>query len=61
MERAEGAIWPSENGPMADALEPLGEEGRGRPRKSRGRSERPLIPGFPNGATQRRRLRYPNA
>ena len=37
---------------MADALEPQGEEGRGRPRKAGGRSEHPLIPGCPNGATR---------
>ena len=61
LERAEGAIWPSESRPEADALGPSGEEGRGRPRKSRGRSERPLIPGFPNGATRRKRFRHPNA
>ena len=59
--RAEGAIWPSDSRPGADALGPSGEEGRGRPRKSRGRSERPLIPGFPNGATRRKRFRHPNS
>ena len=58
---AEGAIWPSESRPEADALEPSGEEGRGRPRKTGGRSERPAIPGFPNGATRRKRFRHPNA
>jgi len=45
---------------MADALEPSGEEGRGRLRKARGRSERPLIPGFPNGVTRTARAVHPD-
>ena len=57
---AEGTIWSSENRSTADAVEPLGEEGRGRPRKARGRSERPLIPGFPNGVTRTARAVHPN-
>ena len=42
-----------ERGQAADALAPGGDEGRGRPREARGRRERPLIPGYPNGATRR--------
>ena len=42
-----------------DALAPGGEEGRGRPRKSTGRRERPLIRGCPNGATRRAEARHP--
>ena len=61
LEGAEGTIWSSENRSMADALEPSGEEGRGRLRKARGRSERPLIPGFPNGVTRTARAVHPNA
>ena len=39
-----------------DALELRGEEGRGQPRKSGGRSQHPTIPGFPNGVTRRARM-----
>ena len=43
-----------------DALAPGGEEGRGRPRKSTGRRERPLIRGFPNGATRHAQAWHPS-
>ena len=58
---AEGTIWSSEDGSTADALEPHGDEGRGRPRKARGRSEHPLIPGFPNGVTRMPQGMHPDA
>ncbi len=38
-------------GHLVDALALRGDEGRGTLRKARGRCERSLIPGFPNGAT----------
>lgn len=37
---------------MEDALELSGEEGRGKLRKSAGRSKHPLIRRYPNGVTQ---------
>ena len=42
----------SEQRRTEDALAPGGDEGRGRPRKSTGRRERPQIRGCPNGATR---------
>ena len=50
----------SELGRTEDALAPGGEEGRGRPRKSAGRRERPLIRRCPNGATRRAQARHPS-
>ena len=38
---------------MVDALELYGEEGRDKLRKAAGRSTYPVIPGLPNGVTQR--------
>jgi hypothetical protein len=38
-------------GHLVDALALRGDEGRGTLRKARGRCERSLIPGSPNGAT----------
>ena len=35
-----------------DALELSGDEGRGKLRKSRGRSKHPTIPWLPNGVTR---------
>ena len=49
----------SELGRTEDALAPGGDEGRGRPRKSAGRRERPLIRRCPNGATRRAEARHP--
>ena len=37
---------------MVDVLESYGEEGRGKLRKARGRSQHPLIPRLPNGVTR---------
>ena len=42
-------------GHPGDALAPRGEEGRSTLRKARGRCERSVIPGSPNGATHLRR------
>ena len=42
-----------------DALAPGGDEGRGRPRKSAGRRERPLIRRCPNGATRHAEAWHP--
>ena len=42
-----------------DALAPGGEEGRGRPRKSAGRRERPEIRRCPNGATRHAQAWHP--
>ena len=50
-------------GHLVDALALRGDEGRGTLRKARGRCERLVIPGFPNGATHRGlvpRYRYLN-
>ena len=44
---------------MEDALALGGEEGRDKLRKAAGRSKYPLTRGFPNGATHRKRFRYP--
>ena len=50
--RATGlAIKRFEQGHLVDALALRGDEGRGTLRKARGRCERSLIPGSPNGAT----------
>jgi len=38
-------------GHLVDALALRGDEGRGTLRKARGRCERSVIPGSPNGAT----------
>jgi hypothetical protein len=45
--------WAREatKGHLVDALALRGEEGRGTLRKARGRCERSVIPGSPNGAT----------
>src|SRR5712692_11740803 len=43
----------AKEGHLVDALAPRGDEGRGTLRKARGRGERSLIPGSPNGATHR--------
>ena len=43
-----------------DALAPGGEEGRGRPRKSAGRRERPWIRRCPNGATRHAQAWHPS-
>ena len=40
-------------------MAPGGDEGRGRPRKTTGRRERPWIRGCPNGATRRAQARHP--
>ena len=45
-------IWSSEDGFAVDALEPSGEEGRGKLRKASGRSKHPVIRGWPNGVTR---------
>jgi hypothetical protein len=42
-ERRERLIWSSEEESMVDALEPPGEEGRGKLRKASGRSTHPMI------------------
>src|ERR1051326_9614825 len=46
-------VWRSSanQGHLVDALALRGDEGRGTLRKARGRCERSLIPGSPNGAT----------
>jgi len=46
-------VWRSSanEGHLVDALALRGDEGRGTLRKARGRCERSLIPGSPNGAT----------
>src|SRR5437870_7089728 len=41
----------AKEGHLVDALALRGDEGRGTLRKARGRCERSLIPGSPNGAT----------
>src|SRR5271157_1006788 len=41
----------AKKGHLVDALALRGDEGRGTLRKARGRCERSLIPGSPNGAT----------
>src|SRR5438270_9024700 len=48
-------VWRSSanEGHLVDALALRGDEGRGTLRKARGRCERSLIPGSPNGATHR--------
>ena len=43
-----------QQGHLVDALALRGDEGRGTLRKARGRCERLVIPGFPNGATHPR-------
>jgi hypothetical protein len=63
-----GILWPlrgwpegygekegAKEGHLEDALAPRGEEGRSTLRKARGRCERSVIPGSPNGATHPRR------
>ena len=52
LQRSIAASGESKKGRTADALAPEGEEGRGKLRKSMGRSKHPLIHGCPNGATQ---------
>ena len=44
---------------MVDALAPAGDEGRGKLRKSAGRRKRPMIRGYPNGATRRHKAGIP--
>ena len=44
---------------MEDALALGGEEGRDKLRKAVARGKYPLIHGFPNGATRRKRFRHP--
>ena len=44
---------------MKDALALGGDEGRDKLRKAAGRGKYPMIRGSPNGATHRKRLRYP--
>ena len=51
-ERRERLIWSSEEESMVDALEPPGDEGRGKLRKASGRSTHPLIRRLPNGVTR---------
>ena len=46
-----GKMWKRNKGHLVDALALRGEEGRGTLRKARGRCERSVIPGSPNGAT----------
>jgi len=46
-----GIEWKRNKGHLVDALALRGEEGRGTLRKARGRCERSVIPGSPNGAT----------
>ena len=46
-------------GRMGDALALGGEEGRDKLRKATARSKYPLTRGCPNGATHRKRFRYP--
>ena len=46
-----GAGVKRREGHLVDALALRGDEGRGTLRKARGRCERSLIPGSPNGAT----------
>src|SRR5476651_621988 len=52
------AVWcgaqARREGHLVDALALRGDEGRGTLRKARGRCERSLIPGSPNGATHPR-------
>ena len=43
---------------MKDALALGGDEGRDKLRKAAGRSKYPLIRGYPNGATRRKRFRH---
>ena len=50
--RRERLIWSSEEESTVDALEPPGEEGRGKLRKASGRSTHPVIRGLPNGVTR---------
>ena len=51
-ERDERLIWSSEEEFTVDALEPPGEEGRGKLRKAAGRSTHPEIRRLPNGVTR---------
>lgn len=45
-EKCREVIWSSKNeGPCVDALEPSGDEGRGKLRKAVGRSTHPVIRG----------------
>src|SRR4029077_3035393 len=44
-------VSSAREGHLVDALALRGDEGRGTLRKARGRCERSLIPGSPNGAT----------
>ena len=46
-----GKVGSAKEGHLVDALALRGEEGRGTLRKARGRCERSVIPGSPNGAT----------
>src|SRR5437764_13945897 len=48
-----GVALKRKEGHLVDALALRGDEGRGTLRKARGRCERSLIPGSPNGATHR--------
>jgi hypothetical protein len=52
-DRVSGVAGPgsAREGHLVDALALRGEEGRGTLRKARGRCERSVIPGSPNGAT----------
>jgi hypothetical protein len=52
LERRERLIWSSKKESMVDALEPPGEEGRGKLRKATGRSTHPAIRRLPNGVTR---------
>jgi hypothetical protein len=49
-----GVARSAREGHLVDALALRGDEGRGTLRKARGRCERSLIPGSPNGATHPR-------
>ena len=51
-ERRERLIWSSEEESMVDALEPSGDEGRGKLRKASVRSTHPTIRRLPNGVTR---------
>ena len=50
--RDERLIWSSEQEFTVDALEPPGDEGRGKLRKAAGRSTHPVIRRLPNGVTR---------
>src|SRR6266849_5764123 len=55
---AVGCGGSANEGHLVDALALRGDEGRGTLRKARGRCERSVIPGSPNGATHPHRATW---